>query len=95
MCFLILQLRVCLESQKRLNFQTVLRVRKTIETFEVALNAFYIILWPRVYGGQGVECSGLNVNGPHRLMLYNTLSPTLRNVWEESKGVAFLEEVCH
>ena len=38
-------------------------------TFEVGLNAFCIMLWLQAYGNQGVECDGLNRNGPHRLCL--------------------------
>lgn len=33
-------------------------------TFKVGLNAFYTVIWFQTYGGQGVECGGLNKNVP-------------------------------
>jgi hypothetical protein len=47
-----LQLQDCLKSQKRLWMQT----------FEVGLNAFCIIIWPLAYGGQGLECGWVRVS---------------------------------
>lgn len=34
-------------------------------TSEVGLDAFCIVIWLQDYGGQGVECDGLNENGPY------------------------------
>lgn len=42
-----------------------------MEIFEVVLNTFCIVWWLQVYGDQGVVCSGLNGNGPHRLVCSN------------------------
>jgi hypothetical protein len=33
-----------------------------VGTFEVEINAFYIMRWLLVYGGQGIECGGLKEN---------------------------------
>jgi hypothetical protein len=40
-------------------------------TFEVELNAFCVLIWPKAYRGQGVECGSLNENSPHRLICSN------------------------
>lgn len=41
------------------------------------------------------QCSGLNKNGPQRLMYLNTWSPVSGSVWEGLGGGSLLEEVCH
>ena len=38
--------------------------QKTVQTFEVGLNAFYITIWPQSYGGQGMECESLSKEVP-------------------------------
>lgn len=45
----------------------MLRVQKTMGAFEVEIDAFCIMIEPRVYGAQGaqgVECASLNKNVP-------------------------------
>ena len=66
-------------------------------TFEVGLNAFCIILWLQAYGGQGVECGGLNRYGSLRLMCLNAWpirSGTIRRCGLIEVGVPYLEQMC-
>ena len=44
-------------------------------------------MFEQAYGGQGVECGGLNMLGPG--------NGTIRRCGLIGVGVAFLEEVCH
>lgn len=55
--------------------------------FEGGLNAFYIMIRLKVYGGQGVEYGHLNENGTHR--------PTGNGRCGLVGGVILLEEMCH
>ena len=67
-----------------------------MRTFEVSLNVFCIILCLgmttknsclQAYGGQGVECGGLNMLGPR--------SGTIRKFGLNEVGVSLFEEVHH
>ena len=56
------------------------------------------MLWLQAYGGQGVECAGLNKFSPYRLMCLNawpTGNGTIRRCGLIGVGVALLEEMCH
>lgn len=46
-------------SEETLNFETVLKLEKSIETFEVGLNVFHIIIWLQVYGASGLHENAL------------------------------------
>jgi hypothetical protein len=59
-------------------------------TFEVRLNAFTTMIWLQAYGGQGVECGGLNKNGSRRPLE----SSTIRMCGLVRVGVVLLELVC-
>lgn len=52
-----------------------------METFEVGLVHFLHYEKVTSLWGQGVECSGLNVNGPHKFMI-EYLVPSWWNVLE-------------
>lgn len=41
------------------------------------------------------DSSGLNENGPCRLMYFNISSPVSKTAWEELGAVALLEEMSH
>lgn len=56
-CF---QFRVCFESHKTLDFETVLRLNENMDFFEVRLYTFCIMIGPQGYGGQEVECTNLS-----------------------------------
>ena len=43
-----------------------------METFEVGLNAFCIMIITTSLRGKEVGCGSLNENGPHRLIYLNT-----------------------
>lgn len=43
-------------SEKTLDFDSVLRVKKTIAIFEFKLTVFCIMILPQAYGSQRVEC---------------------------------------
>ena len=54
---------------------------------------FCFRIWPQANGGQGMECGGLNKNGPHRLFYLNAWSKgsePLKGL-EGLGGVALLE----
>ena len=44
-----------------------------MQTFNVGLIAFYIVVLLQAYGGQGVECGSLNVIDPHKLIGKGTI----------------------
>jgi hypothetical protein len=44
-----------------------------METFEVGLNKFYIIIWLQAYGCQGMEDSSLNENNPSMVIVTGTI----------------------
>jgi hypothetical protein len=44
-------------------------------TFEVGLNTVLIIIWLKLYWGQGVDFGGLNRNDLHGLIDLNAWSP--------------------
>ena len=44
-----------------------------METFEIRLNAFCIMLWLQAYGDQGMERSGLNRNVSHIALCLHVL----------------------
>ena len=50
-----------------------------------------ILMWLQAYGGQGVECGGLEENGSYRFIGRGTI----RRYILVGVGVALLEEVCH
>lgn len=43
-----------------------------METVEVGLNAFSIVIWSQDFGGQEVEGGNLNAKCPHSLKHLNT-----------------------
>lgn len=51
-----------------------------METFEVGLNVFCVVLWLQAYGGQGVEYGGLNETSPYRIIYLNAWSLAGRTV---------------
>ena len=58
--------------------------------FEIALNAFSIMIQLQADGSQRVESGDLNENGPHRLVHLSTWSPVSATVLERLRGVALL-----
>lgn len=56
---------------------------KNRRIFNVELNVFYIIIWLRIFGNEGVGCVGLNENGPQRFLCLNTWSPVDETVWKD------------
>ena len=82
------------------DFQTFYIVETVINcgTFEIGLGVYFalcyvqlsppqIYVFEQTYGGQGVECDGLNMLCPW--------CGTVRNCGLVGVGVALLEEVCH
>ena len=61
-----------------------------MDTFEVGLNVFCIMIWLQAYWGQVVECSSLNLINLHELRG----SGTIRRCDLVEFGVALLEEMC-
>ena len=62
-----------------------------METFETGLNAFLIMKWLEAYGGQEVECGGLNKND---LCKHICLSTDGETVWGGLGSLALLQELC-
>ena len=60
-------------------------------TFGIGLNAFCIMILLQTDRSKGVECSGLNVFGPHNLIG----SYTVGMCGFVGVDLALLEEVCH
>ena len=58
-------------------------------TFEVGLNTFFIMIWPRVYEGWGVECGDLK-EIHSKAHMFECLVPSWWTSQEEL-GVAFLK----
>lgn len=50
------------------------------------------MIWQQTYGGLGVDCSGLNQNGPQRLRYLNNLARAVGTIWEGLGSVVLLEE---
>lgn len=42
-----------------------------MESFEVGLDAFYLLIYLQAYGGQGTKCGVLNENDPHARIYLN------------------------
>ena len=62
-----------------------------METFEVGLNEFCLMILLEDYMGQGVECSSLNVISFHNLIE----SGTIRRYGFDGVCMDFLEKVSH
>lgn len=63
------------------DFETVLRLLKTMGTSGVIRNAFCIMRRSWVSGGQRTECGGLMRNVSHQLTYLDMWSPVGRTVW--------------
>ena len=64
----------------------MLRLWKTIRTFEVGLGTFCVMIWLGAYGVQVMGCDSLNDDAPHRLIGLNTWSIVGRTVWGRIRG---------
>jgi hypothetical protein len=65
-------------SKKTFDFETV----KDHGNFDIGLNTFCIIIWPWVYGQQGVDSGNLNDKSPHRLIYLSIWSPDDGTAWK-------------
>lgn len=90
--FLGSQLRDCLSLKKRLRLLTLLRLLKTMGTFDFGLKAFYCTRLPQQ--GEGVACHGLSVMSTI-VLGFSVLGPQLVTLfWEVMRslgGGALLE----
>jgi hypothetical protein len=76
------QLRDCLETKRDIVFEVALKLSKTIETFEVDLNAFCVVKRLESSKCQGVEHGHLNESGTHRLMHLKVKLLLSRPAWK-------------
>lgn len=47
-----------------------------METLEVELNTFYIVMWPQDYGRREVACGSLNETAPQQAHMSEYLLPS-------------------
>lgn len=64
MDFTVSTVKRLLGDGRNFGISTVLRLWKTVETWEIELNEFCIMITTQVHGAQGVECCGLNDSNP-------------------------------
>ena len=49
---------------------------KSVETFEVLLNEYFIMVWTHIFSDHVIECGSLNESGSHRGHVWK-ISPQL------------------
>lgn len=60
-----------------------------METFEVGMNAFYIVTWLQTCVSQEVESDALNENDPYKNICFNAWSPFSGTLWKGLGVIVF------